>query len=75
MPSSEILWVNRNEFNYSEVYAPLDLKIGSCRISVAAPRILIEEEDPSTWSNVRIATKYPNITQNYYECSFLTQQI
>ena len=55
-----------NEFNYSEVYAPLDLKVGSCRISVAAPRILIDEEDPSTWSNVRIATKYPNITQDYY---------
>ena len=55
-----------NEFNYSEVYAPLDLKVGSCRISVAAPRILINEEDPSAWSNVRIATKYPNITKNYY---------
>ena len=55
-----------NEFDYSEVYAPLNLKVGSCRISVAAPKILINEADPSTWSNVRIATKYPNITKNYY---------
>ena len=55
-----------NEFDYSEVYAPINLNIGHCRISVAAPKILINEADPSTWSNVRIATKYPNITKNYY---------
>ena len=48
------------EFDYSEVYAPLDLNIGHCRLSVAAPRALLKEEDPSTWSNIRIATKYPN---------------
>ena len=55
-----------NEFDYSEVYAPLNLKVGSCRISVAAPKILINEADPSTWSNVRIATKYPNITKKHF---------
>ena len=54
------------EFDYSEVYAPLDLNIGHCRLSVAAPRDLLEEEDPSTWSNIRIATKYPNLTKKYY---------
>ena len=54
------------EFDYSEVYAPLNLKIGYCRLSVAAPRELIEKEDPSTWSNIRIATKYPNLTKKFY---------
>jgi len=54
------------EFNYSEVYAPLDLNIGHCRLSVAALKKLLDEEDPSTWSNIRIATKYPNITKNFY---------
>ena len=54
------------EFDYSEVYAPLDLNIGHCRLSVAAPRIFLKDEDPSTWSNIRIATKYPNLTKNFY---------
>jgi len=54
------------EFDYSEVYAPLELKIGHCRLSVAALETLIDKEDPSTWSNIRIATKYPNIARNFY---------
>ena len=54
------------EFNYSELYAPLNLNIGHCRLSVAAPKKLLKEEDPSTWSNIRIATKYPNITKKYF---------
>ena len=54
------------EFNYSEVYAPLDLNIGHCRLSVAALKTLLKKENPSTWSNIRIATKYPNITKNFF---------
>jgi len=54
------------EFDYSEVYAPCDLNIGHCRLSVAAPSKLIKKEEPSTWSNIRIATKYPNITKNFF---------
>ena len=54
------------EFDYSEVYAPLELKIGHCRLSVAALKTLIYKEDPSTWSNIRIATKYPNIARDFY---------
>ena len=55
-----------HEFDYSEVYAPLDLNIGHCRLSVAAPKKFLQEEDPSTWSNIRVATKYPQITKNFY---------
>jgi len=54
------------EYNYSEVYAPLDLNIGHCRLSVAAPSKLINKEDPSTWSNIRVATKYPNLTKRFF---------
>ena len=52
--------------DYSEVYAPLDLNIGHCRLSVAAPSKLIKKEDPSTWSNIRVATKYPNLTKRFF---------
>ena len=55
-----------NEFSFSEVYAPLNLNIGRCKISIAALKSLLSKEDPDTWSNIRIATKYPNITKNYF---------
>ncbi len=54
------------EFNYSEVYAPINLNIGHCKISVAALKSLLKKEDPETWSNIRVATKYPNITKKYF---------
>jgi ATP phosphoribosyltransferase len=54
------------EFDYSEIYAPLDLKVGGCRMVVAEPKELIGEDDPATWSHVRVATKYPAITQRYF---------
>lgn len=54
------------EYNYSEVYAPLDLNIGHCRLSVAAPNKFLKKDDPSTWSNIRVATKYPNLSKNYF---------
>ena len=54
------------EFDYSEVYAPLELNIGYCRLSVAALKTLLKKEDPETWSNIRVATKYPNISKEYF---------
>ena len=54
------------EFDNQEVYSPLNLNIGKCRLSVAALKSLINREDPKTWSNIRIATKYPNITKKYF---------
>ena len=54
------------EYEYSEVYAPLDLNIGHCRLSVAAPTKFIKSEDPSTWSNIRVATKYPSLTKRFF---------
>ena len=54
------------EFNYSEIYAPLELNLGHCRLSVAALKSLLKKEDPETWSNIRVATKYPNISKDYF---------
>ena len=54
------------EFDYPEIYAPVDLGIGRCRISVAAPTAVAREDDPSRWSHVRIATKYPSITKRHF---------
>ena len=30
------------EFDYPEIYAPLDLRIGACRLSVAEPKEMVE---------------------------------
>ena len=54
------------EFNYSEIYSPIELNIGHCRLSVAALKTLLKKEDPETWSNIRVATKYPNISKEYF---------
>jgi ATP phosphoribosyltransferase len=54
------------EFDYPEIYAPLDLGIGKCRVSVAEPLETAGSDDPSRWSQVRVASKYPNITRRHY---------
>ncbi|WP_282606416.1 ATP phosphoribosyltransferase [Pelagibius sp. Alg239-R121] len=54
------------EFDYPELYAPVDLNIGYCRLSVAAPKELLAEEDPARWSHIRVATKYPEITRRHF---------
>ena len=54
------------EFEYPEIYAPLDLKVGRCRLVVAAPREVAEQDQPSRWSRVRVATKYPEITRKHF---------
>ena len=55
-----------DEFDYSELYAPVDLKIGACRLSVAEPAGLAAE-DVRGMSHVRVATKYPATTRRFYE--------
>lgn len=51
------------EFDYAELYAPLDLGVGRCRISVAAPARL-PPLGPA--SHVRVATKYPATTRRFF---------
>ena len=54
------------EYDYSEVYAPLNLNIGHCRLSVAASTKFLKKDDPLTWSNIRVATKYPNLSKKFF---------
>ncbi len=63
------------EFDYSEVYSTLDLNIGHCKISVAALKSLLKDEDPDTWSNIRVATKYPNITKKFFASKGIQTEI
>lgn len=48
----------------SDVYEPLDLGFGACRISVAALRG--EGSRDRLSSKVRVATKYPRITERFF---------
>jgi ATP phosphoribosyltransferase len=54
------------EFDYPELYAPVDLGIGRCRLVVAEPSDLVESDDPTRWSHIRLATKYPGITRAHF---------
>ncbi len=53
------------EFDYSDLYAPVDLDIGHCHLAVAEPA---EGPEPVRGaSHLRVATKYPNITRRHFE--------
>lgn len=54
------------EFNYSELYAPLDLNIGHCHLSVAMLKEDANKEEQHSRSHVRVATKYPHLTSRFY---------
>jgi ATP phosphoribosyltransferase len=49
-----------------DVYEPVDLGFGFCRLVVAETRELWERDDPAKWSWVRVATKYPRLTESYF---------
>ncbi len=53
------------EFAYSDLYAPVDLDIGHCRLSVAEPQD--QADAPGHVSHLRVASKYPNITRRHFE--------
>ena len=53
------------EFDYADLYAPVDLDIGHCRLSVAEPKDGAASIDGA--SHVRVATKYPNLTRRHFE--------
>ncbi|MFC0385090.1 ATP phosphoribosyltransferase [Muricoccus vinaceus] len=54
------------EFDYPEIYAPLDLGVGRCRVSVAGPADDAVEEEAGRWSRVTVATKYPGIARRHF---------
>lgn len=52
------------EFAYSDLYAPVDLDIGHCRLSVAEPA---GGGSTASASHLRVASKYPNLTRRHFE--------
>lgn len=54
-----------DEFAYADLYAPVDLDIGHCRLSVAEP--VERNADDATASHMRVASKYPNLTRRHFE--------
>ncbi|MEE4288443.1 MAG: ATP phosphoribosyltransferase [Erythrobacter sp.] len=53
------------EFDYADLYAPVDLDIGHCRLSVA--RLADDDADETASSHLAVATKYPNLTRRHFE--------
>jgi ATP phosphoribosyltransferase len=54
------------EFDYSEIYAPLDLDIGRCHLAVAALADGAESADVAQRSHIRVATTYPEIARRHF---------
>ena len=55
------------EFDYADLYAPVDLGIGLCRLSVA--RRADDTDEPGGVSHLRVATKYPSLTRRHFEAA------
>lgn len=53
------------EFDYPDLYAPVDLDIGHCRLSVA--RVVGDAGSDNGASHLRVATKYPKLTRRHFE--------
>jgi len=49
-----------------DVYEPLDLKFGACRLVVAQPKNMQQRWSPGGFSSVRVATKYPKLAERYF---------
>lgn len=52
--------------NGKDLYEPLDLGIGRCRMVIAEPKELSETDDPSKWTHIRVGTKYPMLTISHF---------
>ncbi|WP_086608079.1 ATP phosphoribosyltransferase [Erythrobacter donghaensis] len=52
------------EFDYADLYAPVDLGIGLCRLSVA--RRADDADEAASVSHLRVATKYPSLTRRHF---------
>ncbi len=51
--------------SHADIHQPLNLGIGQCRLAVAGPKAMARQ-DYRELSTVRIATKYPRITTDYF---------
>jgi ATP phosphoribosyltransferase len=58
-----------------DVYEPLDLKFGRCRLVVAQPGSVPQERSLTDWSYIRVATKFPRITERHYNSKGIPVEI
>jgi len=49
-----------------DLYEPLDLKFGRCSLVVAGPTGVYLPGDQEEWTRIRVATKYPRMTERYF---------
>ncbi len=49
-----------------DIYEPLDLKFGACRLVVARPREQPRTLEALNWSHVKVATKFPRLTEEHF---------
>jgi len=63
------------EFDYPDIYAPLDLGIGGCRISIARPVGTGAHDNQAASSHLRVATKYPTITRRHFAAKGVNAEI
>lgn len=58
-----------------DLYEPLDLKFGYCRMVVAEPAGLAKGDDPTGWSHIRVATKYPTVAERHFSAKGIQAEI
>jgi ATP phosphoribosyltransferase len=58
-----------------DLYEPLDLKFGYCRMVVAEPANRAANADPTRWSHVRVATKYPAVAERHFSAQGIQAEI
>lgn len=63
------------EYDTDQIYAPLDLGIGRCRVSVAEQVATAGAEDARRWSRIAVATKYPNIARRHFAARGIQAEI
>jgi ATP phosphoribosyltransferase len=49
-----------------DIYEPLDLKFGFCRLVVAQPKECYRAPSALHWSNIKVATKFPRLTEEHF---------
>ena len=55
------------EFDYPEIYSPVDLSIGKCRLSLARLKNMKKNKNyEQNWDLIKIASKYPKIAKKHF---------
>lgn len=58
-----------------DLYEPLDLRFGYCRMMVAEPVRLPSDRRPDHHLDIRVATKYPNIAERHFAAKGVQAEI